>query len=145
MRCSAINFIQYIEGSASEEMKKHISECPSCQDDLKRYSQFMKNILPVYSTGKRQEMELDRKLEAMDPSSMKPLPSAIAERVKALRERSLVGRLKKIIGDKQESARELIDAILNPQMVALPASPKDITKARKDKRKKGPKKNSKAK
>lgn len=135
MRCSAVNFIQYIEGSASEEMKKHIAECPSCQEDLKKYSRFMKKILPVYRAGKRQERELDRKLEAMDLDAMQPLPSAIAARVKALRERSLVGRLKKIIGDKQDSARELIDAILNPQMAALPASPKDIAKTKKDKRK----------
>lgn len=142
MRCSAINFIQFIEGSASEEMKKHISECPACREDMKKYSQFIKKILPVYSAGKRQERDLDRKLEAMDLSSMKPLPSAIAERVKTLRERSLVGRLKKIIGDKQDSARELIDAILNPQMVALPASPKDITKTKRGRRKKGPEKKS---
>jgi hypothetical protein len=102
---------------------------------MANFSRFMNKVIPVYREGKRQEKELDRSLSEMDLASMRSLPAVIAERVKILREKSLVERLKKIIGDRQEDARELIEAILHPQMTALPASPKDITKIKKGKRK----------
>ncbi len=135
MKCTEINFIQYIEGSASAEVKRHIADCPACQEHITNLSTFMNKVMPVYCEGKKQELELDRHLAAMNTESMRPLPSTIVAKVKDLRENTLVGRLKRIIGDKKGNAGALIENMLHPQMDATPAIPKDITRAKKTKSK----------
>jgi hypothetical protein len=133
MKCKGIDFIGYIDGHKSAEMQNHMSECPACREDLARLSIFMNKVIPAYKKGKSQEAELDCQLAAIDPASMKPLPLGIAEKVRAIKESSLIGRLKRIIGENREGVQELIESILHPQMDALPASPKDITQTKKAK------------
>ncbi len=133
MKCIEIDFIKYTEGYTTVEMKNHVQKCPACREELARFSMFMNGIMPAYKEGKRLEDELDKQLAEIDLASMKPLPAHIAKKVKEMRNNSLVGRLKKIIGENRKGAQDLIESILNPRMDALPASPRDITKTKKAK------------
>jgi len=135
MKCTEIDFIQYIEGQPTLQMKQHILQCPTCQEELTRFSTFLKIIVPAYRKGCQHEVELDRYLADMDLSSMKSLPRDLARKIKAKKEKNLKNRLKNLFAGSLEDAQEVIDGILNPQMEALPASPKDITKTKKDKAK----------
>lgn len=139
MKCQEIDYIAYMEGRASGETESHMAGCPACQEELGRFSVFMNRILPVYREGKCREEEIERGLAEMDLEKLKPLPPGIAKKVKALREKGLVSRLKKAIGENTENTRIWIESILNPQMAALPAIPKDITKTGKSKSQPKPK------
>lgn len=133
MKCQEIDYIAYMEGRAAGETESHMAGCPACREELERFSLFMNGILPVYREGKRQEAEIERRLAEMDLEKLKPLPPGIAKKVKALRKKRLVSRLKRVIGENTQNTRIWIESILNPQMAALPAIPKDITKTGKDK------------
>lgn len=128
MKCQDIDYIACLEGRASGEMESHLAACPACREGLREFSLFMNRVLPVYREGKRREKEIERGLAEMDLDKLEPLPPGIAKRVKALRERRIVFRLKKVLDDKAEDTRMWIDSIMNPQMSPLPAIPKDIAK-----------------
>lgn len=135
MKCEAIDFLEYLEGRPSKEKENHVAVCKACREDLERFSHFTQKVLPLYKEGKRQEKELERQLADLDPARLKPLPPRIAEKVKALRDKSLVSRLKKLVDGSRDDAKEWIEAVLHPQFEALPAIPKEITKAKQAKTK----------
>lgn len=133
MKCRDLDFVQCAEGHGSVEMEKHVAECPACREESARFSMFLNEVIPVYKKGKMLAEELDHELFAMDMAMMKHLPVEIIEKVRALKESSLTGQLKKIIGEGRENTQDLIESILHPKMEALHASPKDITKTKKAK------------
>jgi hypothetical protein len=136
MKCNEIDFIEYIEGRASEKVEAHIKECGKCQEESVNFSRFVTLVTPMWAAGKVFEAELDRDLQSMDPRKMKYLPDNISKKVTELRERSIVGKLKRIIGKGKENAQGLIEGIMSPQAHAVPASPADLTKTGKPKGKK---------
>ncbi|MBA4418273.1 MAG: hypothetical protein C0392_10245 [Syntrophus sp. (in: bacteria)] len=138
MKCNEINFIEYIEGRASEKTEAHIKECRKCQKESVKFSRFVNLITPMWAAGRALEAELDRDLQSMDPRKMKYLPDTISKKVTELRERSIVGKLKRVLGRGKENAQELIDGIMSPRAHAVPASPADLTKTGKPKGKKAP-------
>jgi len=137
MKCNEIDIISYIEGNKTRETRDHISSCVKCTKEVEKLEKFVGILSTRYVAGKNLEKELDRKLQTIDISKMKKLPEDIAIRVSALRGKSLTDKLKKVVGRGGKSAKAFLDNIMTPQMHAMPASPKDITKTKeKTKRKK---------
>ncbi len=137
MKCNEIDIISYMEGSITKEAKFHLESCTKCIREIEKLKKFDAIITKGYVQGKKLEHELDEKLQSIDISKMKKLPEDIAGRVSALRGKSLTDKLKKVVGRGGRSAKAFFDNISTPQMHAMPASPKDITKTmKKIKRKK---------
>jgi hypothetical protein len=143
MKCQDIDYIAYLEGRASSEEENHLADCPACREELARFSLSMNRILPVYREGKRRDEEIERGLAEINLERLEPLPPVIAEKVKALREKRLISRLKRAVGENTENARIWIDSMMNPQMGPLPAIPKDILKTGVEKPERKPKKGKK--
>lgn len=136
MKCKDVDLIATIDGIANIEMTSHIDGCQKCQKELKQLTSFLNIVSLHYSEGKEMEAEIDRELESMDFDKMKPLPDMIKNKIKDLKEKSLVSQVKKVIGRGKKNVEELVGNLLSPQMEAMPASPKDITKPKKKKKKK---------
>jgi hypothetical protein len=139
-----MDFIRCGEDRASVEERAHLEECGKCRRELARYFHFLNVAVLSYARMKELDAELDRELGSMDLKKMVPLPQDIAEKVKALEEKNLASRLKKIVGRNQERAQKFIENLLTPRPHAAPASPKDITKTKAVKRKKKTSKQSKS-
>jgi ribosomal protein L12E/L44/L45/RPP1/RPP2 len=131
MKCKDVNIIDYIEGKVSNETKTHIEGCKNCRRESVRLKKFVNVVVPVYSVGKRLDDELEKDLQSRDLRKMKRLPDEIAQKVADIRERSLVARVKKVVGKSRANIEELVEGFLSPRMAAQPASPKDITKPKK--------------
>lgn len=138
MKCEEIDFIEYVEGGASEEAKAHVEACRKCRGESARFSKFVNVVLPLWSEGKRAEAELEKELQSMDLAGMKRLPDEIAGKVTELKEKDVVERLKKIVKKGKGDTREFIETILTPRLHGAPASPRDMTKTTKRSRKKNP-------
>lgn len=136
MKCNDIDIISYIEGKKTRETRDHILSCRKCSKEVEELEKFSSIFSTQYVSGKNLENELNKKLQSIDISKMKKLPEEIAIRVSALRGKSLTDKLKKVLGGRGKSAKAFFDNIMTPQMYAMPASPKDITKTKKTKRKK---------
>lgn len=136
MKCKDINMIEYIDGMAGQDVKTHLDTCLGCQKELKKLSNFLNIISPHYLEGKKIERKFEIELESIDPAQMKPLPINIKKKIADIREKSLIAQVKKVIGKGKKNIEEMVGNLLSPQMEALPASPKDITKAKKAKKKK---------
>ena len=133
IKCRNIDMLEYLEGRASEETVLHIESCAKCQKEAARLSSLMGIISTKYAAGKKIERELDKKLKTMNLAGMKKLPDNIAGKIEAMRESSIKARLKKVVAKGRKEAAGLVDGLLSSDMHAMPASPKDITKARKKK------------
>jgi hypothetical protein len=136
MKCEEIDLMSYIEGKGSKEAKIHVVGCRKCSVEAEKLRQFMSIVLTKYALGKKVESEMDDALRSIEASKMKRLPDAVVEKIAEMRERSLTAKLKKVIGRGSGSAKAFFEDILTPQMHAMPASPKDITKTQKNKKRK---------
>jgi hypothetical protein len=110
--------------SQQERVTHHLSSCETCQKYV--------DLLKLFSKEFRYSSE-----------SVQPLPQILKAQLKTLRKVSLTKRLAKSIKALQkkgeagiDKAKELIEKIsaAEPELLPVPASPKDITKV---KRKKG--------
>lgn len=128
MKCKEIDIIEFIDGNASKEAQLHIARCTSCSRELEKMMKLANLISTQYVKGKKLERELDRRLQSIEISKMKELPDTIVKKISELREKSLMSKLKKVIGESKRDAKGIIEGFLTPRMHAVPASPKDITK-----------------
>jgi hypothetical protein len=140
MKCSEIDIIEYIEGRASAESISHVAKCKRCSSESERLREFSELIETHYAEGKKLESNLDRKLQSIDISRMKKMPPTVADRVRELREKSLASKVRDVIGKGKKNAEAFLGSVSAPQMHALPASPKDITKDEEKRREDGRKK-----
>jgi len=136
MKCKEINFIQYIEGTTPEGVISHIKTCRVCRGKLERVQKFSRFIVTDYQEGKNLDGELDEVLRNIDSSRMRKLPEPLVEKVTSLRERNVIARVKNLLGKEKEKAEEFVRSLLTMQPQAMPAIPKDITKAKKAAKKK---------
>lgn len=136
MKCNEIDMIEYVEGRASKEARLHVENCKRCGAESVKLMNLSHLLSNQYVEGKKLGAELDRKLGSIDIQKMKDLPEGILEKVREMKEKGLVSRLRKVAGKGKKGAEELVEGLLSPRMHALPASPKDITKTKKRKKKK---------
>jgi hypothetical protein len=136
MKCKDIDILEHIEGRASKEAEFHIEGCRNCKERSGKLLGFTKMVTVHYAKGKELENELNKKLQSIEIAKMKKLPSAIVQKVTGLREKSLTSKIQKVIGIGKKNAKAFFEDIMSPQMHAIPASPKDITKPKKKKIKK---------
>jgi hypothetical protein len=136
MKCQGIDLIACAEGIISKEDKNHIEQCAQCRKELDKLSRFSHFLITHYAEGKKLESELDTKLQSIDIARMKKLPRGVAEKVRDMKVTSLSNRLKRIIGKGKDEAERIVNGMLTSQAVPMPASPKDITKSKKTKKKK---------
>jgi len=144
MKCKEINFIQYIEGIAPREVISHVKTCKTCREKSERFQKFSHFIATGYQEGKKLNGELEELLKNIDSLRMKKLPEPLVEKVASLREKSVVAKVRKLLGKEKGKAEEFVRSLLTMQPQAMPASPRDITKTRKTAKKKkaaGKKKN----
>ena len=131
MKCEEINFLEYIEGNASEEIIAHIAGCPRCHPESDKLFQFSKGIRKYYIGGKRAERELEDRLQAIHPAKIKKMPAKIEKKIIELKERALTSKLVNLFGKDEKTRKKLFESILSPQSIAIAASPKDITQSKK--------------
>jgi hypothetical protein len=132
MKCSEIDIIEYIEGTTSGETAKHIKTCKVCRDEVSK----IQSLTAHYKESKKLEKELDERLKSIDISKMENLPDNIVKKIAELKEISLVSKLKRVIGKGKRGTERLMEGFLTSRMEAMPASPKDITRTKKTKKKK---------
>jgi hypothetical protein len=130
MKCSQIDYLEVAEGKASQEILSHIQECKKCSRASEKYAQFFKLIAQHYSAGKTAEEELDRQLGSLDFSRLRNLPQNLAARVEELRERSLVSRLRRVLGGGEKAGEGILNNFLSTRLRTMTAAPKDITKSK---------------
>lgn len=128
MKCSDIDLLSFIDGKPSEGVQKHVANCDTCRKEVDSLSQFLKIVLPVYATGRGLEEDFNAHMRSLDITRMRPLPQAISRKVAEMKEHGLVSRMKKAVGKKKENLEEFVQSVMNPEMEALPASPKDLVK-----------------
>ena len=131
MKCTEIDFLEYIDGVPSDEVRAHVQSCKRCQRESEKVSRFSRLVSTYYSEGKKAEDELENRLRSMDCSRMKRLPDNIQKKVAELKEKSLTSKIKKVFGKAIEKEEALIEGLLRPRLQVMPASPRDITKAKK--------------
>lgn len=137
MKCTEIDIIGYIDNKVDAETRQHIESCKKCTVEVARLKQFSGLLSTHYVRGKALEKDLDKKLASIDMQRMKRLPSTLAEKVVQMKGKSLAEKVKRIVGKGGAGAKAFMDSLMNPQLHAMPASPKDITKTKKQvKRKK---------
>ena len=133
MKCEEIDFLEYIEGRAPKEIIAHIAGCPRCHPESDKLLQFSTGINTHYVPGKKAERELEKKLRSIDSTKIKKMPSKIEKKIIELKERRLTSKLVNIFGKDEKTRNRLLKSVLTPQPFALAASPKDITKVKKQK------------
>jgi hypothetical protein len=131
MKCAEIDFLEYIDGVPSEEVRVHVQSCKRCQRESERVSRFSRLISTYYSTGKKAEDDLENRLRSIDCSKMERLPDNIQKKVAELKEETLTSKIKKVLGKAKQSQERFIESLLRPRLQVMPASPRDITKAKK--------------
>ena len=136
MKCEEINFLEYLEGHAPDETAAHIEGCPRCHLESNNILEFSKVIRRHYMPGKRAEKELENKLKSIDCTKIKKMPREIEKKIIELKEKRLTLKLVDIFGKDKKTRAKFIENILTPQQFAIAASPKDITKAKKPKKRK---------
>ncbi len=134
MKCEEINFLEYIEGHASEKIIAHIAGCPRCHPESDKLLQFSKGIRKYYVTGKRAERELEERLQSIHPTKIKKMPAKIDKKIIELKERALTSKLVNLFGTDEKTRKRLFESLLSPQSIAIAASPKDITQSKKQKK-----------
>ncbi len=133
MKCEDVDIIAIAENKGDEPSRAHVAGCKTCRKHVARIKTFIEKLMPLYAAGRQMEDELEKELEAVDFASMKPLPDSLARKVAALREKSISDRLRKAIKGGKEKATSLAEKLMMPSPLAVPASPKDITKPRANK------------
>ena len=136
MKCKEIDIIEYIEGSSSRETKAHVESCKRCTKESIKLKEFSNLISTHYAEGKNLEKELNERLKSIDISKMKKLPDNIIRKIAEIKEKSLMSKLRTAVGTHKKDIKELVEGFLSPRVQAMPASPKDITKIKRAKRKK---------
>lgn len=136
MKCDDINMIEYVEGKPSREARLHVETCKRCGAKALKLMNLSHLISNQYAKGKKQEEELDRKLGSIEMAKMKNLPDGVLEKIREMRDKDLISKLKKVIGKGKNDAEGLVESLLSPRMHVMPASPKDITRTNKTRRKK---------
>lgn len=136
MKCEEIDFIGYIEGYASDATVAHIEGCPRCHLEADKFFQFSKGIRMHYLAGKKAEKELENRLKSIDSRKVKKTPEEIEKKIIELKEMGLSSKLVDIFGKDKKAGAEFIKSMLTPQQFAIAASPKDITEAKKPKKRK---------
>lgn len=131
MKCEEINFLEYIEGDASEEIIAHIAGCPRCHPESDKLLQFSTGIGKYYVAGKKAERELENRLRSIDPTKIKKMPAKIEKKIIELKERALTTKLVNLFGTDEKMRKRLFKSLLTPQPFAIAAIPKDITKSKK--------------
>lgn len=142
MKCREVNVIEYVEGIAREEVREHIRHCKKCQKDSEKLSHLSGLLSSHYLEGKKLEVDLDKKLQAIELRKMEKLPEDILKKVQTLNQETLVAKVKHLIGRAKQKTDPLMENIFSPHFQAMPASPKDMVKAQKPKKKKGDSKRS---
>lgn len=143
MKCNKINFLDYIEGKATPSVLDHVRGCKNCQKESEKFEKFSRVISPFYFEGKRLEKDLEMRLQTLNLSRMEKLPTDLIAPIDALKKKSLISQVKKVIGEGKKNVEELVENFLSPQLEAMPASPKDITRTKKSRKKKQVKNKSK--
>lgn len=131
MKCAEIDFLEYIDGVPSDEVRAHVQSCKRCQRESERVSRFSRLISTYYSKGKKAEDDLENRLRSIDCSRMKRLPDNIQKKVAELKEETLTSKIKKVLGKAKQSEEAFVESLLRPRLQVMPASPRDITKAKK--------------
>jgi len=131
MKCTEIDIIGYIDKRADAVTSQHIETCKKCTAEVARLKQFSGILSTHYARGKALEKDLDKRLVSIDMAKMKRLPSALAEKAAEMKGKSLAEKVKKIVGTSGAGAKAFLDSLMNPEMHAMPASPKEITKTKK--------------
>ncbi len=131
MKCNETDIIGYIEGKTTEETINHVRSCKKCSMEAEKLMRFSGLLSTYYARGKSLEKELDKRLASMDIRRMKKLPPDVAARITVIKGKSLTERLKKVVRRGKEETKALLGGPLSPQIRAMPASPKDITKTKK--------------
>ncbi len=130
MKCEEIDFLEYIEGHASEEIIAHIAGCPRCHPESDKLLQFSKGIRKYYVAGKKAESELEDRLQSIHPTKIKKMPAKIEKKIIELKERALTAKLVNLFGTDEKTRKRLFESILSLQPIAIAASPKDITRSK---------------
>lgn len=131
MKCSEIDFLEYIDGVPPEEVRVHVENCKRCQRESERISRFSRLISAHYLEGKRAEEELESRLRSIDCLKTKRLPDNLQKKVAELKEETLTSRIKKVLDKAKQSEERFVESLFRPRLQVMPASPKDITKAKK--------------
>ena len=141
MKCAEIDFLEYIDGVPSDEVRAHVQSCKRCQRESEKVSRFSRLVSTYYSEGKKVEDELESRLQSIDCSRMKRLPDSLQKKVAELKEENLASKIKRALSKAKQSEERFVESLLRPRLQMMPASPKDITKAKKKsgKKKKGKK------
>jgi len=136
MKCRDVDIIGYVDGKASKEIIAHVNGCKRCNEEAEELLKFTNLITSQYTEGKKLEEELEGRLQTIEILKMKRLPENIFKKIEDLREKSLLSRLKRVVGKRRKDIERLTEGLVTSSMKALPASPKDITKVKKIKKKK---------
>lgn len=136
MNCRDIDLIQYLDGTADEEIRIHIENCRECFEEFEKMTNFTLIITGQYAEGKKLENDLNGQLKSIDLKKMKKMPHGVAIKVAEMKKKSLSSRLKKVVGENNKKVSEFLENIMSPQMQFMPASPKDITKTKQKNKKK---------
>lgn len=131
MKCADIDLLEYIDGVPSEEVRTHIESCKRCQRESQKVSRFSRLISDHYLEGKKAEEELGNRLRSIKCEKMERLPFNLQKKVAALKEKSLASKIKRVLGKAKQSEERFVESLLRPRLQMMPASPKDITKAKK--------------
>ncbi len=130
MKCEEINFLEYVEGDASNEMIAHIEGCPRCHPESDKLLQFSKGIKKYYVAGKKAETELENRLQSIHPTKIKKMPAKIEKKIIELKEKALTSKLVDLFGKDEKTRKRIFENILSPPRIAIAASPKDITQSK---------------
>lgn len=136
MKCNEIDMMEYIEGRVLVESGLHIKSCRRCSAEAAKLINLSQLISTRYAQGKKLEKDVQDKLALIEIPKMKKLPDAIAKKVAELKKKNLTARLKKLVRSGEEKTKTFLEDLMSPQLHAMPASPKDITRTKRTKKKK---------
>jgi hypothetical protein len=131
MKCEELNLLDYIEGAAGPEAAAHIEGCKKCRRDYQSMMKFS-IIVSSYSEGKKAEEELEGLLKTIDASKRERLPGRLQKKIAELKEKSLLSKIKKVLAGTGQNEGKLLEKMRSPRLRITMASPKDITKSRKN-------------
>ena len=131
MKCEEIDLLEYIEGMSPRNVVAHIEICKKCQRESERLTKFSRLASTRYFEEKKVEQELESRLKSIDCSKMERLPVNLQKKVAEMKEERLASRIRKAIGKTIEREEQFVASLMRPRLQVMPASPKDITKAKK--------------
>lgn len=131
MKCKTVDFLEYIEGASAKEVVDHIMNCKKCKKESEKLLNFSRLISTRYIQGRKAEEELEIRLKSIDCKKMEILPLFLQKKISELKEKSLTSRIKKVMAKAEKGEEKWVKSLFKPRLHLMPASPKDITKAKK--------------